>query len=108
MTRIRGWLAVLAVLLVAACGGDGPDSGTLTIENNSGVTIAIVNFSDCGDPEWGPDQLDPDEFIEDGESRSWDVDVGCYDIRVIFVGGAEQENFDQEIEQGDDFIWTVD
>ena len=108
--RVRGWVAVLLVsFLVAACGDSNePGDTSLTIENESGITIAIVNFSDCDDPEWGDDQLDSDEFIEDGESRSWGVNDGCYDIRVIYVGGTSETLLDQQIDDGEDFIWTVD
>ena len=107
--RLKGLLTVLlVVLLVAACGDENdPGDTSLTIENESGVTIAIVNFSDCDDPEWGDDRLDSDEFLEDGESKSFDVDAGCYDIRVIFVGGASQTQLDNQIDDGEAFVYTV-
>lgn len=106
--RVKGWLAVLLVVLVAACSDNNdPGDTSLTIENESGVTIAIVNFSDCDDPEWGEDRLDDDEFLEDGESKTFDVDAGCYDIRVIFVGGASETQLDNQIDDGEEFVYTV-
>jgi hypothetical protein len=106
--RVKGWLAVLLVVLVAACSDNNdPGDTSLTIENESGTTIAIVNFSDCDDPEWGEDRLDDDEFLEDGESKTFDVDEGCYDIRVIFVGGASETQLDNQIDDGEEFVYTV-
>ena len=106
--RVKGWLAVLLVVLLAACSDNNdPGDTSLTIENESGVTIAIVNFSDCDDPEWGEDRLDDDEFLEDGESKTFDVDAGCYDIRVIFVGGASETQLDNQIDDGEEFVYTV-
>ena len=106
--RVKGWLAVVLVVLLAACGDNNdPGDTSLTIENESGVTIAIVNFSDCDDPEWGEDRLDDDEFLEDGESKSFDVDSGCYDIRVIFVGGESRTSLDNQIDDGEEFVYTV-
>ena len=106
--RVKVLLAILLVAFLAACGDDNdPGDTSLTIENESGVTIAIVNFSDCDDPEWGEDRLDSDEFLEDGESKSFDVDPGCYDIRVIFVGGASETQLDNQIDDGEAFVYTV-
>ena len=48
--RAKGWMAlVVGALLVGACGDDGPEGATLTIDNQSGVTIGYVYFSDCDD-----------------------------------------------------------
>ncbi|HEX6644538.1 MAG TPA: hypothetical protein VF037_07670 [Gemmatimonadales bacterium] len=108
--RVRSWLAVLAIAVAAAACSDSNEPGdtTLTIQNDSGVDIAIVNFSNCDDPEWGEDRLDDDEFIEAGEDRTFDIEDGCWDIRVIFVGGAAQTDLGNEIAEGEDFTWVVD
>ena len=110
LRRVKGWLAVmLVVLLVAACSDSNePGDTLLTIENESGARVAFVQCSDCGDPEWGPDRLDDDEFIDDGDSRSFDVDPGCYDIQVTLVGGEEVTEFGAEISEGEEFVFTVD
>jgi hypothetical protein len=107
---MKGWMAaLLLVVLVAACGDNNdPGDTSLTIDNESGVVVAFVQYSDCADPEWGPDRLDDDEFIEDGERRSFDVDPGCYDIRVTFVGGSEVIELDNQIDDGEEFVLTLD
>ena len=110
LARVKGWLAVLLVVfLVAACSDSNePGDTSLTIENESGVTIAIVQFSECTDPEWGDDRLDDDEFLEDGDSKTFDVEPGCYDIRVIYVDESFDVQLNKEISEGEEFVYTAD
>lgn len=110
--RAKGWMAlVAAALLVGACGGDGPEGATLTLDNQSGVTIGYVYYSDCDDLEWGEDRLGDTEVIQDGDDRSFDVDAGCYDIRLENLGVGEgflfAEMRDVVIDEDEEFVWEV-
>lgn len=106
---MKGWLgrlvstgAVVAALALSACivrpgpGGDtntggnggGGGAGAIVIRNNSDQTICRVKFSSTASSEWGNDQLGESETIGPGESRSWNVNGGGYDIRMEDCNGG--------------------
>jgi hypothetical protein len=111
--RSRWWRAALAVLLLgagAACADNtDPDDPTiLEIVNESDTVIEMVNYSACDDPEFGIDRLDPAEDVAPGASRIFEIEPGCYDMRVWFAGGEDEVRFDDEISPGQTFEWAVD
>lgn len=100
----KGWLrrlvtigALALSLSMAACivrpgpgggdtnnggGGGGGGDAAIVIRNNSGSTICFVNFSATSSSDWGGDQLGSNETIGPGESRSFSVNAGGYDVRM--------------------------
>ena len=103
----RRKVVALAFLLGALAGCDGTDSGTLSIENVTDTEIWFVHYSDCEDLDWGEDRLGETEVIAVGATRSFDVDAGCYDLKVRFADGAWQERLDVEIAADTEFTWQV-
>ncbi len=103
--------AALSVLLCAgaACtdNTDPDDQTILEIVNDGDTAIEMVNYSACDDPEFGIDRLDPGEDIAPGASRVFEIEPGCYDMRVWFAGGEDEVRFDEEISPGETFEWGV-
>ena len=109
----RLWRTALAILLLcagAACADntDPDDQTLLEIVNDSDTVIEMVNYSACDDPEFGIDRLDPGEDIAPGASRTFEIEPGCYDMRVWFAGGEDEVRFDEEIGAGETFEWAVE
>ncbi|NOR82297.1 MAG: hypothetical protein GQ526_02260 [Ardenticatenales bacterium] len=76
-------------LLSLACGGssgDGeePPDGAFQIKvvNRSPYDVCYVQISVETDEEWGDDLMAEDEIIEPGDSRSFDLDEGTYDVML--------------------------
>ncbi len=77
------------ILLSLACGGssgDGekPSDGGLQIKvvNRSPYDVCYVTISVETDEDWGDDLLGEDEVVEPGDSRSFDLDEGTYDVML--------------------------
>ncbi len=98
----NGWLrrplvtigALAFALALAACivrpgpGGDpqNPSSGgdaAIVVRNTGGEAICVVQFSSTSSSEWGGDQLGSSETIAPGDSRSFAVNAGSYDVRGL-------------------------
>lgn len=87
MRRRLAILLPLVFLFIAAlaCGGDGgiqPSGGetvTLTVFNESSEAICFVYISPSESDDWGDDVLG-DDVIEPGESYTFEVIVGTYDL----------------------------
>ena len=98
----NGWLrrlvsvgALALALALAGCivrpgpGGDpqNPSSGggdaAIVVRNTGGEAICVVQFSSTSSSEWGGDQLGSSETIPPGESRSFAVNPGSYDVRGL-------------------------
>ena len=95
--------------VAAACGGDnnGPaddnETPPQTTPNDDGVTrLRMTNQSatsswfiyirQCGNANWGPDQLGSSNVLSPGETASWTTDnPGCYDVRAVAEPGAGQK-----------------
>ena len=84
------------------------DDGTLTVENGTSLAITELNFSPCDDVEWGPDRLTGGATVEPGQSQSFAVQADCYDIRVFLDDGQERVLFDAIVDDGTEFVWTVE
>jgi hypothetical protein len=107
MTRV---LVVASLTgFAAACGGDNsgptddndtpPDTAPsedgvtrLRMTNQSSTSAWFIYIRQCGNENWGPDQLGSSNVLSPGESASWTTDnPGCYDIRAISEPGAGQK-----------------
>ncbi len=64
-------------------GGGSTSSGIdIEIDNRSPDSICYVLISPSDSDTWGGDQLDSEEIIAPGDSRTFNVDDGTYDVRV--------------------------
>jgi hypothetical protein len=80
------WVAVaLAAMLTAGMFGSASTAGEetrLRIINGLGRwDIHFVYISPASARSWGEDQLDDDQTLSSGESETWSVDGGEYDLR---------------------------
>ncbi len=85
-------LAVIAASLACSFGSSGQDSG-VTLVNRSDSTICFVQMSPATDQYWGDDWLDSAETIDPGDSRSFDVEPGVWDLRAMT---CDQVTIDEE------------
>ena len=104
MSRWAGSIAAAFVVVLGACGGDdggsgiGPQTNTCTgtclVVDNQSTTLTIdqVNYSNCSDPNWGPDRLPGGEGLRPGAARGWPVQTGCWDIRAIARAGTQADS----------------
>lgn len=80
------WI-VLAVVAVIGAGVFGASQAAqptrLRIVNGlSQWDIHRVYISPASSESWGPDRLDPDQILRPGQSETWTLDPGTYDLRV--------------------------
>ncbi len=80
------WVAVaLAAMFTAGVFGSASTAGEATrlrIINGLGRwDIHYVYISPTSARSWGDDQLDNDQTLDAGESETWSVDAGDYDLR---------------------------
>ena len=81
-------LALLATTALAACGSDGggvtsPAPVTaLQVKNEANVAIVSVYFSGCAEGNWGDDRLGATESIAPGQTRTWTLAAGCWDVKA--------------------------
>lgn len=84
----------------------GRTTSKLLLNNQSGFTICYVRISPTTDDDWGEDWLGSTEVIDPGESRSFEVPTGAYDLRVE---DCESEAFSiqRDVDISGTFIWDV-
>ena len=110
MSIRRPALALAATLLVLSSGACDDLIGlgdTLVIENESAATITRVFIRHCDSTDWGVDRLGADEVIGPDESRGFDVDDGCYDLRADFLSGGSTTDHDVDIDESDPYVWRI-
>lgn len=86
--RLIRAVTILSALALTGCssflGGDlvreGQPVGQVVIQNKSGITINVVTISRCNAMSHGLNVLNSGDAIYDGQSRSWAVNSGCWDI----------------------------
>lgn len=93
----------MLLLSTLACGGSKPQ---VILENDSSYTVCYVNISLTSSSDWGDDMLGANETIEPGESRTFDVDAGTYDLRAL---DCNQEVLDIQngVEVDGPITWTL-
>lgn len=99
-------LALVAVVFAGCSDSSGDDPTRLVVRNNTTEEIWFVNFSSCSDQSWGEDRLGQD-IIEVGASHTWTIAPGCWDMRAETESGAEVTRFDEQIDKGETFTWTI-
>lgn len=106
---IGGLALALSVATFTGCDeitGNG-DEATIIVENNTSVSVFYMYISECGDDEWGNDELGSSETISPGEDREFDVEAGCWDLRAEFSDETFAEDFGIDLDEGDEFTWEL-
>ena len=80
-------VSIISVFLMVmlACGGGGRDAGRdlqINIVNDSPYDICYVYISPSADDSWGADQLGGNETIGTGQTQTFNMADGVYDIRL--------------------------
>ena len=95
MNKLLRLIFVLTFASLLACGSSGggggapppPTTGNCLLNNQSGVSIDTVNFSDSGSILWGPDQLTGS--LSSGSTFTiTNIPPGTYDGRAINYGAS--------------------
>jgi len=95
----RGLAAMLFVLPLAACSGDawitggelirpGEPTGTITVVNATSSYFDAVMISDCDVSTYGIDRLPDGVNIGPGQSYSFTVSAGCWDVDAFSSGSG--------------------
>jgi hypothetical protein len=82
-----------------------PIMASLALNNLSGGSIDSVVFRLAGDPSWGNNQLTFAESVNPGQTRTWQIPAGTYDLRA-YIG---QQVLDERLNVGisGTYDWTV-
>jgi len=88
-------------------GGEGGGSASLTLVNNSGREVCYVYISPSTSDSWGKDWLGEEEIIHPGESRTFYLEAGSYDLRA---DDCDQDTLAEEYNQeiSGDVTWTLE
>lgn len=105
MRLLVSGLVLSLAAAVSACGGGGgtatygntannqqaaPADSFYTIQNNSSYDIHYIFMSSTRDPNWGPDQLRPDQILGAGQAvRFSGVVCDNYDLKLVDEDGDE-------------------
>jgi len=73
-----------------------PIMASLALTNFSGGIIDSVVFRLAGDPSWGNNQLAFAESVNSGQTRTWQIPAGTYDLRA-YIG---QQVLDERLNVG--------
>jgi Domain of unknown function DUF11 len=81
-----------------------PMGATLNLTNQSGASIDSVQFTVSGDP-WGENRLMFGEVVANGQTRTWLITAGTYDLRA-YIG---DQVLDERLNVGisGTYDWTV-
>lgn len=91
-------LAVASATVLSGCesmitGGPlirpGEPTGTIIVQNNTSGNIDVVSISDCDASTYGLDRLPGDTAIGPGQSYSFTVSAGCWDVDAGAFGKGE-------------------
>jgi len=82
----------------------GPTMGTLALTNASGADITSLQFRLAADPNW-TNMLAFGEIVQKGQSRSWLITAGTYDLRVYIRDQVLDERLNVGI--SGTYGWTV-
>ena len=110
--------AAAILILLSACGsapvnngkiantGPSREEATLEIVNQSDEAIFYLYLSGCSRDTWGEDQLGSD-VIGSGDSYSFRMTPGCWDLRAESASGVETERYGVDMDEGDSNVWTL-
>jgi hypothetical protein len=84
----------------------GGSEGSVTMINSSDQTICYVYISPTEDEYWGDDWLDSSETIGPGQTRTFSVDNGTYDLGA-FDCDDNAIDTEWEVNISGPYTWTV-
>ena len=75
---------------------------SITIVNNTGFVVYYVYISSTADPNWGPDRLDANQVLRNGDSFTMVLPhpvnvVNRYDIRLVDLDGDSYIKWDHPV-----------
>ncbi len=85
---------------------EGGGSASLTLVNNSGQDICYVYISPSTESTWGDDWLGASEIIASGDSRTFYLEPGTYDMKAEDCNREEIDSLFQQNISGDK-TWTI-
>jgi hypothetical protein len=99
-SALRTAASAASLLLLAGCSGDawitggelirpGEPTGTITVVNGGSRVIDVVLISECGASTYGLDRLPESVALYSGQSYSFTVSAGCWDVDAGSVGYGE-------------------
>jgi hypothetical protein len=95
---LRGTPLAAALILLTACsslitGGDlirpGEATGTIEVVNETSHLVDVVLISDCNASTYGLNRLPEGTAIGSGQSYSFTVSAGCWDVDAGSIGVGE-------------------
>ena len=109
-------IAALAIpIMPSVAQEESTPSGTqraqITIVNNTGFPIWFVYISPFTSDEWGPDLLDDDQIIDDGESVTLNLPNPGVELYNILLEGSVGETYSKSfmrINADDRIVFTFD
>jgi hypothetical protein len=85
---------------------EGGGSASLTLVNNSSDTVCYVYISPSTSSDWGADWLGASETLSTGDSRTFSLEAGTYDLKAEDCSHNEiASEFQQNI--SGDITWTL-
>lgn len=97
---VRGSAAAFVLTALAGCSGDawitggelirpGEPTGTITVINNTSRYIDVILISECNASTYGLDRLPENVSLATGQSYSFTVSAGCWDVDAGSIGYGE-------------------
>lgn len=90
--RAPHMFAILVAAALAACSGDlitggplvrpGEPTGVINVINDTPISVPSILISDCDVGSYGLDRLPDGVWLDPGESYSFTVSAGCWDVLV--------------------------
>ena len=115
---VKGALALSFLTATSACaslitGGDlvreGEPAARFVFENRSdGQAFDTILISTCDASSYGLDRLPDGVTVMPGQSYSWDVSAGCYDVMAGNVGDGSTPGEQINIPAGRTFVLYYD
>ena len=87
-------------------GSSGGSGASLVVINNAPVSVFYLYASPCSSDSWGPDRLDSDQVISSGETASFTMTPGCWDLKAVFRDGTDVVRRNAQI-SASDWRWTI-
>jgi len=104
--------AALAGCASLITGGDlirpGEPTVQFTFENTSGQPIDTILISTCEASSYGLDRLPNGVTVGPGQSYTWTVSPGCYDVMAGAVGVGSTPGKRIQVPSGRNFVLTFD
>ena len=91
----------------SSSGSSSSSSGaSLVVVNNAPASVFYLYASPCSSSSWGPDRLDSDQVISSGETVSFTMTPGCWDLKAEFSDGRETVRRNAQI-SASAWRWTL-